>query len=513
MLCVALMIRVVVGAVLPITDPTEGRYAQIASEMVASGDWVTPRVWFRGDQVPYLGKPPLFFWTAALSIMVFGSTEIAVRLPAIAAVLLLFILMFQVIKRSDGAGAAGAAVIIAATTGLVFFLSATAIVDLHLMLFVSGALFAHLACVQAGDRSRSRKLSVLTFALIAGGVLTKGPVAIVLVCLPVGVWTTLYGTWNTLRAHSWRTGLLVFTILVGPWFILAELRNPGFIEYFFVNENFLRFLSTSYGDRYGTGHVFPRGSSLLMFSIGALPWTPVAIWLAIRRRWRLLRWTLRDERASFLLIAFLTIVVFWGFARQLLPTYLLPAIPLFSAWLAVAMNRVEAPSRVFRSVAMGAAALWCLLAVAVAPIVVTKSTREILAETSSLLQRRIEPAKVVFAGRTPQSAAFYAPDLVTHHADEPVAHSLSRIAGRPNDTLLIISDRDWQGLTDGNVGMVRSLTRVPGWRILASATADRRASILGKASLDRRPLIRRRRPSTEPAPARYSGSHRESVRR
>jgi 4-amino-4-deoxy-L-arabinose transferase-like glycosyltransferase len=80
--CAGLLIRVLVGAVVPITDPTEGRYALIAREMVTSGDWVTPRLWIEGAQVPYLGKPPLFFWETALSIRLPSSRSVCRhRLP------------------------------------------------------------------------------------------------------------------------------------------------------------------------------------------------------------------------------------------------------------------------------------------------------------------------------------------------------------------------------------------------------------------------------------------------
>ena len=61
--------------------PDEPRYAAIGREMARSGDWVTPRLYMSGELVPFWAKPPLFFWTTALSFGAFGPTEWAARFP------------------------------------------------------------------------------------------------------------------------------------------------------------------------------------------------------------------------------------------------------------------------------------------------------------------------------------------------------------------------------------------------------------------------------------------------
>ena len=80
-LVIALLLRFSIAATLPLVEPTEGRYAQISQEMAFSGDWVTPRLLIDGEQVPFLGKPPLFFWSAALSseILVFCATSLSTK--------------------------------------------------------------------------------------------------------------------------------------------------------------------------------------------------------------------------------------------------------------------------------------------------------------------------------------------------------------------------------------------------------------------------------------------------
>jgi hypothetical protein len=148
------LIRIAIGTALPITDPTEGRYALISREMATSGDWVTPTLWMDGRQAPYLGKPPFYFWMSTLSIRLLGPTEFAVRLPAIIATALILALMFLLLKRSLGAPAAATGVVITATTGLVFLLVDSVTVDLHLMFFVAGAVRGLLDQGTGGARSR-----------------------------------------------------------------------------------------------------------------------------------------------------------------------------------------------------------------------------------------------------------------------------------------------------------------------------------------------------------------------
>lgn len=121
LLLAAAGVRIGLASILPLTDPTEGRYAQIAREMVVSGDWVTPRLWINGEHVPFLGKPPLFFWTAASSITIFGTNEFAVRLPSFVAGAALLILMYGVLSRYIGQRTAISATLMTATSAIFFF--------------------------------------------------------------------------------------------------------------------------------------------------------------------------------------------------------------------------------------------------------------------------------------------------------------------------------------------------------------------------------------------------------
>ncbi len=133
----AAVLRLVISDVAPVLDRTDDPYAQIAHEMVVTGDWVTPHLYVGGDLVPFLGKPPLFFWTAALAIKAFGTTELAVRLPSLAALAALLVLMYFALVRALGRSTTALAILMTATSAIIFFLAGTAIVDVHLT-FLSG---------------------------------------------------------------------------------------------------------------------------------------------------------------------------------------------------------------------------------------------------------------------------------------------------------------------------------------------------------------------------------------
>ena len=97
-----LLLHIILSGFIPLTDPSEARYATIAVAMAESNDYVTPRIWIDGKLIPFMGKPPLGFWLTALSVELFGTNEFAVRLPAFLASLLLLVIMFFTLRKYHG---------------------------------------------------------------------------------------------------------------------------------------------------------------------------------------------------------------------------------------------------------------------------------------------------------------------------------------------------------------------------------------------------------------------------
>ncbi|MDD2456153.1 MAG: glycosyltransferase family 39 protein, partial [Kiritimatiellae bacterium] len=309
-LALLLVARTVSTAILPLTDATEGRYAQVAQEMAVTGDWVTPRVWMNETHLPFLGKPPLFFWASAGAIKIFWQNEFAARLPSVLAAVALLGLLYSVMGRYGGAGSGLLSVLLTASCGFFAAVAGSVSVDMLFSACVAGSLLAYFAFISETDRLIRRRWSLLVFVLLALGFLTKGPVAVVLFGLPVLVWTMRWRGWPRLREHRWLAGTLLFLVLVVPWFLLCEVRNPGFIKYFFVNENLLRFVTHDYGDAYGSGHLYPRGSALLMFVVAAAPWSLFGLWLVFSR-WRAIKDVCQANRqAGFLFLSFAAGILF-----------------------------------------------------------------------------------------------------------------------------------------------------------------------------------------------------------
>ena len=109
---------------------------------------------------------------------------------------------------------------------------------------------------------------------------------------------------------------------------MMENAQPGFIRYFFVNENLLRFLVHDYGDMYGSGRETFRGMALVWALVVTLPWSLFAL---LRPR----SMGLHALRTSFPLLASAVITVFWCLTSRVPIAYLLPVVPLFSAHLAL----------------------------------------------------------------------------------------------------------------------------------------------------------------------------------
>lgn len=464
-LALALAARIAAMALLPLTDPTEGRYAQVAQEMAITGDWVTPRIWMNETHLPFQGKPPLYFWAAAGAMKVLGENEFAARLPSLLAALAFLCLFYRVMKRYGGAADAGLLGVMATVScGFFVALSGSVAVDMVFSACVAGSLLAYFAFISEPRREVRRRWSLLVFLLLAAGFMTKGPVAIVLFGLPVLAWTIRWRDWSRLRDHHWFAGTLLFLLLVAPWFVLCEMRNPGFLKYFFINENLLRFVTHDYGDAYGNGHLYPRGAALLMFLAATAPWSLLGIWRLICRKAGFREECLADRQANFLFFGFAAGVLFWCLARQLLFTYVLPMVPLFAAWIVLTTRGELNRKRVLAMATMLVAAM-AVVSVACVPCLRNlNTTREIVNLACRLEYDSPAREPLVFERKTPYSALFYARGWAMPHPKETIQESLLRCKG--GSALVVIEARRKKELNRLTTGCWSELTSTGTWTLV-----------------------------------------------
>jgi len=319
----ALLILVMVSGSLlfpmlsyPLIDPDEGRHAEIAREMVSSGDWVVPTI----NHKPYLDKPPMLYWLCATSFNLFGMTDWAARLVPVCAAFLTLLATYIGGRQLVGTRAAALGAVLLSLSGGFVFCGRFLNLDSLLSLFVVSALLTAYTATARGDRVRW--LWWLLSALCCGlGMLTKGPVALVLLVPPVAAYTWL-GRMNSRPTWShWAAYVFVAGGIAVPWFVAMIARNPDYALYFFWTHNIGRFLS-------GANHPRAFWFYLPVLVIGFLPWSllfPFCARFLFRSEAQIRN--ARPRSLGFLLLWAGWCVLFFSLSSGKLPTYVLSACP------------------------------------------------------------------------------------------------------------------------------------------------------------------------------------------
>ncbi len=319
--------------VRPLWEPDEGRYAEIAREMLGSGDWLTPRL----NGVLYFEKPPLQYWLSALSMKLFGLNGAAARLPLALASGLMIWAAWRLAKRL-GARDPLWAPFMAATGLLAFLVGQILTLDALFSAFLVAAIAAF---VEAVARRRESQPAVawtlLTFALLAGAMLTKGLAEVI---LTGGILLfSLVFAWKDadLRRAVVCTALdplgwLLYLVLVVPWFWAVNRTNPGHAQFFFIHEHVTRFLTHEHARQGSNNWLLDKLYFLGVLAVGLLPWLS-ATTIGLKRTWTFLKGRGpqgQDHLARWIVgitvLAFLWPLAFFSISGSKLPPYILPAI-------------------------------------------------------------------------------------------------------------------------------------------------------------------------------------------
>jgi len=340
------VIRLISLAIYPLMDTTEARYGEMARIMYETGNWITPMFDYN---VPFWGKPPLFTWLSAAGFATLGGNEFAARVPHLVVGVLILLLVWVIAKKrsNDSTEQAWLAVAILATT-VAFIVNAGAVMtDTALTLGITLSMVGF----WLSWAEKSRFWGYMFFVGLAIGMLAKGPLALVLVGISLTIWLASEQRWkNLLQCLPWKGGVALFLLLSLPWYLLAEWKSPGFLNYFIIGEHVKRFIVSGWqGDLYGTAHREVRGTIWLYWALATLPWTPVLIYQTTRFFKAGKESVVSgDGYFGFLWCWMVATLILFTFSGNILASYVMPGLPAFALLIAGYQGKLKLPEKVYR---------------------------------------------------------------------------------------------------------------------------------------------------------------------
>jgi 4-amino-4-deoxy-L-arabinose transferase-like glycosyltransferase len=348
-------------------DDVDAVQAQIARNMVTSGDWVIARL----DGVPYLEKSPMIYWLMGISYKLFGFHDWAARVPVACAAVLLAWVVFLYGRWAFGTEAGSLAGMVVGTSIGLFLFTRIQIPDVMLTLVICAGFWAFQRATDK-DEPASRQWAALFWVLLGLGLLIKGLIAVV---VPAGgIFVYLVATRQLFARSVWKrihlfTGIFVCLAIAAPWHVIAAMRMPplfdftmhsgpggyhGFFWFYFINEHLLRFLNLRYPRDYNT---VPRLAFWGLHLLWLFPWS---VYLPAVAK---LNFKPRDRAGQTRLLAVCWtgfLLLFFTFSTTQ-EYYSMPVYPALALLIGGAMDTDSEWSRVGTRVLGGIAALCTVL--------------------------------------------------------------------------------------------------------------------------------------------------------
>lgn len=332
-----------------LNEPDEGRYSEIAREMIETGDWLVPHLWY----LPHLDKPPMTYWLIAVSMKLFGQNEWAARLPVALAGVSGVWAAFLFGCSLGGRRVAIWSALILQTSLLYFVMARMLTTDILLTQFTAWAIyFWWRSWLEAKTESGKRKAGkffgwhLAGWMMIALAFLTKGPIALAIPLVAFGALLLLRRREvpGKILVAGFLAGFALFLVLAAPWFLAVFQRVPESGHYMIFGQAAGHLLGTTIKNRPG-GIFYFFG----VLAVGLLPWTILLGWVwrspsppsAVHRPQSETQSAIRNrqsaiKRDGWLLLnvwAIFTFVLF-SLARAKLPAYILPIFPALAVMLA-----------------------------------------------------------------------------------------------------------------------------------------------------------------------------------
>ena len=330
--------------------PDEGRYAEVPREMVATGDWVTPRQ----NGLKYFEKPALQYWATAAAYEVFGIHHWTARLwPALTGFWGVLLAGF-VGARFWGVRAGLFAAAISASSLLYVLIAHINTLDMGVTFFLCLGLFTLMLAQRAEASARAQRHWMwLAWAALALAVLSKGLIGAALPAASLIVYTLWSRDWALWKRLHLFSGLLIFFAVATPWFVIVSLRNPEFFQFFFIHEHVERFLTKTHS------RVGPPWYFVPILLTGMLPWT-LLMFDACARAFRR-EATTGFQPKRFLLTWILFVFVFFSASSSKLPSYILPIFPAAALLMGEYLTRIRPRLlawHIVPALLLGSIALW-----------------------------------------------------------------------------------------------------------------------------------------------------------
>jgi 4-amino-4-deoxy-L-arabinose transferase-like glycosyltransferase len=389
---------------LPLLGPDEPRYSEIAREMWASGDYVSPRLcgklWFE--------KPVLLYWGQALGYTLLGVNEGAARLPCGVAALGLVLALAAFAGRWVFPRAGIATGVVAATSLAFVVFSHAATTDMMLAATLGGALLCGFIATRVPEPSRATLWLGLMGAFTGASMLAKGLVGPLFVVLILGAYCVWTRPRLALRPISFLLAFVAFALVAATWYLPVYLRHGNdFIHEFFVRHHFQRYTTNEFK------HPQPFYFFPAIALIGMLPWT---LWV-LPAFMRVRAWRPRDSDADatrvFALLWAVIPIAFFSISESKLPSYILPAFPALAL---LAGDQLSAgtwlPRLSWRRPVLAGGSVLVLIGMAIALFVVwpSRARKQVVKPLSLAVAERLRPGEKIAFYKLPRD---YAPMFYT----------------------------------------------------------------------------------------------------
>ncbi|MBI5374344.1 MAG: glycosyltransferase family 39 protein [Candidatus Schekmanbacteria bacterium] len=294
-------------------DPDEARYAEIAREMIESGDYISPHLNYEA----YNKKPPLYFWLSAIAFNLTGMADYAPRYVTTLFGAGLLYLVFALGKNFFCFETGLLSLIILLTSIEFIALSHSIVTDMTLAFFITLSVFSFINTT--GKYSPYSKIHrVILFISLGLGFMSKGPLGIIVPGIIIFFYILIFKEFESIKVFFKPTGILITLLVILPWYVASSIKTPGFLYENIVYENIMRYFTD----------VHERSGSIVYYIPviigGFFPWI---FFLPFQATKSISNQTEDSRQLKFLIAWACAIFVFYSLSKSKLPNYILPIYP------------------------------------------------------------------------------------------------------------------------------------------------------------------------------------------